>query len=72
MKRGTAYDWHMAGEHVLEDGEIAVETDTSKIKVGDGKTSYQLLPYVGDASVYWQTFEFKNLKDEREEIIENI
>ena len=32
---------------ILEAGEIGVETDTHKIKVGDGETRWSELPYIG-------------------------
>jgi len=32
---------------VLPDGEVAVETDTDKVKVGDGVTPWTRLPYLG-------------------------
>jgi len=63
MKRGTSAEWALASAHILADGEIAVETDTHKMKIGDGETIYKNLPYVGssaDANVYWQAFESKN------------
>jgi hyaluronoglucosaminidase len=44
LKRGPADD---ATKHnpVLKDKEIAFETDTRKIKIGDGKTPWNDLPY---------------------------
>jgi hypothetical protein len=45
-KRGTA--GAMAGNNpVLADGEIGVETDTGKTKIGDGTTAWNNLPYAG-------------------------
>ena len=36
-----------ANNPVLADGEIGVETDTDKIKIGDGVTAWNSLPYAG-------------------------
>lgn len=61
LLNGASGTWEQLGSHVLSKGEPAVEfvsgpnteTDSSiytavKVKVGDGVTSYQDLPYVGD------------------------
>lgn len=46
LKRGRAARW--AGINpVLEDGEPGVETDTKKLKIGDGVTPWLDLPYYG-------------------------
>ena len=36
---------------VLADREIMVETDTGKIKIGDGRTKWSSLPYSGGIEV---------------------
>ena len=52
FQRGTSEDWHRSN-FVLLDGELAIESDTSKIKIGDGKNTYDALPYIsiGDVSI---------------------
>lgn len=45
-KRGTAAIM-AANNPVLADGEIGIETDTDKIKIGDGTTAWNSLPYAG-------------------------
>jgi hypothetical protein len=45
-KRGTAADI-AAHNPVLAEGEFGVETDTFKVKVGDGTKTWTVLPYVG-------------------------
>jgi hypothetical protein len=45
-KRGTAADI-AAHNPVLAEGEFGVETDTFKVKVGDGTKTWTALPYVG-------------------------
>lgn len=63
LKRATAADWQISSSYILLDGEMAVETDTHKVKVGDGKTKYGDLPYVGEdyipeiPKIEWQDFE---------------
>lgn len=46
IRRGTASDWTSVNP-TLAQGEIAMETDTKKIKVGDGSTAWNALRYVG-------------------------
>lgn len=36
--------------YVLRDGQVGVESDTGKVKVGDGVTPWEDLPYVPIAS----------------------
>lgn len=43
-RRGTAADWSTANP-VLAAGEIGLETDTGKTKMGNGGTTWNLLPY---------------------------
>lgn len=47
--RETAANW-TAKNPVLLAGEIAVETDTLKVKVGDGVTPWNTLPYLLDGA----------------------
>ena len=44
LRRDTAADWLVANP-TLEDGEPGLETDTGKIKYGDGLLPWNLLPY---------------------------
>jgi hypothetical protein len=44
LRRGTAAAWTSANP-TLAAGELGVETDTNKFKVGDGSTSWASLPY---------------------------
>lgn len=46
LKRNTAANWTSANP-VLQNGEIGVETDTNKIKIGDGSTAWSSLEYFG-------------------------
>lgn len=45
VKRGTAAAWTSANT-VLAAGEVAFETDTKKIKIGDGSTAWNSLGYI--------------------------
>ena len=52
LRRGTASQWSSINP-VLQAGEPGVETDTGKMKIGDGTTNYNSLNYVGTVSVGW-------------------
>ena len=45
LRRGTAAEW-AASNPILLEGEVGVETDTKKLKVGDGLTAWTSLPYI--------------------------
>jgi len=44
LRRDTATNW-TNNDPVLAEGEIGVETDTLKFKIGDGSTSWTSLDY---------------------------
>jgi hypothetical protein len=46
LRRGTAAEWSAANP-VLAQGELAVETDTTKFKIGNGIATWNALPYGG-------------------------
>jgi hypothetical protein len=45
FRRGTAAEWSSVNP-VLSAGEPGFETDTSKMKIGDGSTEWNSLEYV--------------------------
>jgi hypothetical protein len=47
QKRGTAAEWDSNSTIVLAEGEIGVEYNTGKAKVGDGTSAWSALPYIG-------------------------
>ena len=47
LKRGQSTTW-ASKNIVLKDGEPGVELDSHQMKVGDGKTAWKDLPYVGN------------------------
>ncbi len=49
LRNDTAANWTLANP-TLGPGEIGVETDTLKIKVGNGNTTWTSLPYLGLSS----------------------
>ena len=51
IRRDTAANWTSANT-VLAQGELGAETDTSKIKIGDGATAWTSLTYLIDAGGY--------------------
>ena len=50
FQRATKEEWEDSNI-VLLDGELALESDTTRIKAGDGKTPYVELPYITIGSV---------------------
>lgn len=51
LRRGTASEWTSANP-TLAAGEAGVETDTNKVKIGDGSTAWTSLNYAVDFSSY--------------------
>ena len=67
FQRATKKEWEDSNI-VLLDGEIALESDTTKIKAGDGKTPYTELPYITIGSVAFSEIseeDKKNLKGDK-------
>ena len=54
FKRGTAKRWREMNP-ILRAGEPGLETDTGKLKVGDGFTPWIRLPYI-DRTLTWSNF----------------
>jgi hypothetical protein len=46
LRRGTAEQWTTANP-IIADGELAIETDTGRFKIGNGSSGYNSLPYGG-------------------------
>lgn len=51
IRRDTAANWTSANP-TLAQGELGVETDTDKIKIGDGSTAWTSLGYIIDTGGY--------------------
>jgi hypothetical protein len=51
IRRDTAANWTSANP-ILAQGELGAETDTSKIKIGDGTTAWASVPYLIDTGGY--------------------
>ena len=51
IRRDTAANWTSANP-TLAQGELGVETDTDKIKIGDGSTAWTSLGYLIDSASY--------------------
>ena len=49
VKRGLSQEWETYNP-ILEDGEPGYELDTGKLKIGDGATPWNELPYIEGAS----------------------
>lgn len=54
LKRGTAARW-VELNLILAAGEPGFEYDTKKLKIGDGNTAWNDLPYVGSEELYCAT-----------------
>lgn len=46
LRRGSFNEWDSANP-IIADGEVVLETDTGKFKVGNGISNYLDLPYGG-------------------------
>jgi hypothetical protein len=56
-RRDTAANWSSTNP-VLHEGEAGYETDTKQFKIGDGTSSWNLLPYFsGGTSVSGNAFD---------------
>lgn len=51
LRNDTAANW-TSDNPVLAQGEMGLETDTNKIKFGDGSTAWNSLPYVGAGEIF--------------------
>jgi hypothetical protein len=54
VKRGYASSWAL-NNPVLAQGEVGAEIDTGQMKVGDGFTHWNDLPYTGSGAVALQS-----------------
>jgi Zn/Cd-binding protein ZinT len=45
IRRDVSTNWQSVNP-ILEEGELGLELDTNRIKVGDGKTPWNELPYL--------------------------
>jgi len=52
LRRATQSEWSSLNP-VLLDGEIVVETDTRRVKIGDGVALYDSLSYGFNAGTVW-------------------
>jgi hypothetical protein len=46
LRRDTAANWASVNP-ILDSGEAGYETDTNKMKIGDGISTWSALPYFG-------------------------
>jgi len=63
LRRDTAANW-TSNNPTLASGEVGVETDTAKQKIGNGSTTWTSLAYVGAAELNAK----RSIADERKEI----
>ena len=65
FKRGTKAEFEQI-EFTPRAGQPIFETDTKRLKVGDGVTPYDQLPYIGD--VLWVQNQFEVAENDRSAI----
>jgi hypothetical protein len=61
IRRDTAANWQ-ANNPVLAEGEFGYETDTGRLKIGDGTTAWNSLPYLVGERVP-EGFDFNDVTD---------
>lgn len=62
LRRGPSVEW--TGDNpVLAAGEPGVEIDTHRMKIGDGVSRWQTLPYLGGGNVFTQDTDPGNVPD---------
>lgn len=69
MRRGTASQWSTANT-VLLAGEQGYETDTRRIKIGDGTTAWNSLPYFNNIQTNEETASYTIALSDNERLIE--
>lgn len=58
LRHDTAANWTSVGNSlILLAGEFAYETDTGKLKIGDGVTTWNGLPYFAGATTAGSVFD---------------
>jgi len=60
-KRDTAANW-TSNDPILLEGEFGYETDTGKLKIGDGTTAWSSLSYCSGGSTATYIAEYKALE----------
>jgi hypothetical protein len=73
FRHDTASNW-TTNNHTLVAGEVGIETDTKKFKIGDGSTAWTALPYhIGDLySTASMTCEYSSVSDPRKGTCGNV
>ena len=56
LRRGTQAQWS-ATNPVLSQGELVIETNTNQVKIGNGTSAYNSLPYGFESGPAAQNFE---------------
>ena len=69
LRNDTATNWTTANPTLLA-GEVGVETDTNKFKIGDGSTAWNSLAYQGgDLSNYYTKSQTDELLDKKQNLL---
>ena len=65
FRRDTASNW-TSNNPTLANGEFAIESDTTKYKIGDGSTAWTSLAYGGLGSIDTAIIDAKEVSDENQ------
>jgi hypothetical protein len=69
LRRGTASQWTSANT-VLTSGEVGFETDTRRIKIGDGTTEWNSLSYFNSVQTNARTSSYTLVLSDNERLVE--
>lgn len=69
LRRGTTSQWSTANTILLA-GEQGYETDTKRIKIGDGSTAWNSLPYFNDVQINEETNPYTIVLSDSDKLIE--
>ena len=61
FQKKTKEEW-LNSKVTLYDGELAIEADTSKIKIGDGRSEYRNLPYITIGNIKFEDLTEEEIK----------
>lgn len=73
VRRGLAEVWTQYGDKVvLAEGEPGYELDTHRLKIGDGKKTWNELPYIGGESTTVPEMSDYVTKTQLEKLVKNL
>ena len=70
IRRDTASNWSTANP-ILAQGELGIEIDTNRVKIGDGVNNWNSIPYFGNGFPEWSERENNTVLFDKKYIIGN-